>query len=111
MSRIQQLEEFIKETPNDPFLHYALTMEYVKANDIEKSRSGFESMIANYPDYVGTYYHYGKLLEKTNNKEEAIIIYQKGIEVARAARNMHAMGELQGALNLLMGFDDDDDEY
>lgn len=111
MSRIQQLEEFIRETPNDPFLHYALVMEYVKVNDLEKSKAGFENMISKYPEYVGTYYHFGKLLEKIDNKEEAIIIYQKGIDVAKRAKNMHAMGELQGALNFLIGFDDDDDEY
>lgn len=112
MDRIEQLQEFIKETPQDPFLHYALTMEYLKQEDVAKAREGFEHMVATYPNYVGTYYHFGKFLEKfVNEKELAEEIYTKGILIAKNARNMHAMGELQGALNLLKGFDDDEDEY
>lgn len=109
MDRIEQLNEFIKETPNDPFLHYARTMEYVKLGDDEKSRIGFENMLSTYPDYIGTYYHYAKFLEKQNEKEAAESIYEKGILVASKVRNRHAMGELQAALNLLRGVDEDED--
>lgn len=111
MDRIAQLLAFIQDTPDDPFLHYALTMEYVKSGDTEQSLSGFRNMLAKYPGYVGTYYHYAKFLEKQDKKNEAIEIYQQGIEVARKSRNMHALGELQGALNMLVGFDDDEEEY
>ncbi|MDR2281633.1 MAG: tetratricopeptide repeat protein [Sphingobacterium sp.] len=109
MDRIEQLKDFIKETPQDPFLHYALTMEYVKLGDIQKSREGFENMVSTYPDYVGTYYHYAKFLEKQSEKESAEKIYEEGILVASRMRNRHAMGELQSALNLLRGIDEDDD--
>lgn len=109
MDRIEQLKDFIKESPNDPFLHYALTMEYVKIGDTARSRQGFEHMLATYPDYVGTYYHYAKFLEKCSEKESAEDIYEKGIIVANKMRNRHAMNELQGALNLLRGIVEDDD--
>lgn len=109
MSRIQQIEDFLKETPNDPFLHYALTMEYVKIGDTAKSLLGFENLVEKYPDYVGTYYHFGKFLEKENDSARAQEIYQIGIQVATKMRNMHAKGELMGALNMLLGFDEDED--
>lgn len=109
MSRVEQLNEFLRENPQDPFLHYALTMEYLKHGDVIKVREGFDNMISNYPNYVGTYYHFGKFLETQGDNELAIEIYNKGILVAREARNMHAAGELQGALNMLLGLDDDDD--
>lgn len=108
MNRIEQLKEFLKESPEDAFLHYALTMEYVKLEDNQKARLGFEGLVANFPDYVGTYYHFGKFLEKNQDKQLAEEIYKKGIIVAKQARKMHAMSELQGALNLLIGFDDDE---
>lgn len=111
MNRIEQLEQFLKETPQDPFLHYALTMEYLKQGDIVRTRAGFENLVSTYPNYVGTYYHFGKFLEKIGDKSLAEDIYGQGIIVAKNARNMHAMGELQGALNLMKGFDDDEDEY
>jgi len=110
MTRIEQLQQFLLENPQDPFLHYALTMEYVKLGDEEEALRSFEGMLRDYPDYVGTYYHFGKFLEKQGNKDRTIEIYQAGIGVARQVRNAHALSELQGALNMLNGFDDDDDE-
>ena len=109
MNRIEQLEQFIKETPQDPFLHYALTMEYLKQGDEVRTRQGFDNLVESYPSYVGTYYHFGKFLEKVDDKLHAEKMYRIGIDVAKQARNMHAMNELQGALNLLKGFDDDDE--
>lgn len=109
MDRIAQLKDFIRETPHDPFLHYALTMEYVKLGDVDLSRRGFENMINVYPEYVGTYYHYAKFLEKQNEKEEAEKIYEKGMSVANKVRNRHALSELQAALNLLRGIDEEED--
>lgn len=110
MSRIEQLETFIQESPLDPFLHYALTMEYLKLNDTDKAFKGFEKLLSDFPDYVGTYYHFGKFLEKQNEVERAEEVYLKGIAIATKMRNMHAKGELMGALNLLKGMDEDDDE-
>lgn len=111
MNRIEQLTEFLKESPQDPFLHYALTMEYQKLGDTVKTRAGFENLVASYPNYVGTYYHFGKFLEKNQEQELAADIYTKGIAIAKQASNMHAAGELQGALNMLLGWDDEDDDY
>ncbi len=110
MTRIEQLQQFLLENPHDPFLHYALTMEYVKLGDDDKARVSFENMVRDYPDYIGTYYHFGKLLEKKGEQAHAKEIYRVGIEVARQLRNMHALGEIQGALNHLEGFGDDDEE-
>ncbi|NGM62903.1 tetratricopeptide repeat protein [Sphingobacterium sp. SGG-5] len=111
MTRIAQLQQFLQETPNDPFLHYALTMEYIKLDRNGEALESFEKLVRDYPDYLGTYYHFGKLLEQEGQKDRAAEIYTQGIHLARSKRNMHALGELQGALNLLNGFDDDDDEY
>src|SRR5690606_6202887 len=111
MTRIEQLRQFLKETPDDPFLHYALTMEYIKLGRHDEALENFEKLVEDYPDYLGTYYHFGKLLEKQGEKDRAANVYNLGINLARSKRNMHALGELQGALNLLIGFGEDDDEY
>jgi|SRR5690606_2990161 len=110
MTRIEQLQQFLLENPQDPFLHYALTMEYAKLGDDEKTLTAFENMVKDYPDYVGTYYHFGKLLEKKGEPERAKEIYLIGIQMCRRLRNIHALSELQGALNLLEGFGDEDED-
>lgn len=108
MERLEQILDFLKESPQDPFLNYALTMEYVKLGQEEKALLGFEKMLAEFPDYIGSYYHFGKFLEKKSDSTRATEVYRKGIELARQNRKMHALSELQSALSLLEGFDDKD---
>lgn len=110
MERLKQIQDFLIENPQDPFLNYALAMEYVKLGMDNEALRCFERMLGDFPDYVGTYYHFGKFLERNDARDSAIEVYKKGIETARANRKMHAMSELQGALNLLNGLDDEDDD-
>lgn len=108
-SRLEQLQDFLKESPNDPFLKYALTMEFLKLGDKQNARKGFEDLIEVHPDYVGTYYHFGKFLEAENEKDAGMEIYEKGILIAQQKRNFHALGELKNALLLAQGLLDDED--
>lgn len=104
--RLKQLQDFSKESPNDPFLIYAITLEFLKIGDRVEARKGFERLISEHPNYVGTYYHYAKYLEEEGERETAILFYEKGMEIARQEKNNHAWGELQRALqNLLMDED------
>jgi len=95
--RIEKLLTFLKATPNDCFLNHALALEYVKAGDEALARKHFELNFNNDPGYVATYYHLGKLLERTGDTTGAISIYEKGMEQAKAAKDMHSYNELQGA--------------
>lgn len=95
--RIEKIKAFLKENPSDSFLNHALALEYVKAGDEELARQHFEMNLNNAPTYVATYYHLGKLLERTGLQQEAIAIYEKGMEQAKAAKDMHSYNELQGA--------------
>ncbi len=108
-TRLSKLLDFLESDPNDPFILYALATEYNAQNDKEKAYSFYLQLTDQHPDYVGTYYHLGKLLEKDGQQEKAIEIYQKGMQVARNKRDMHAFSELQGAYNSAAGLDYEDD--
>jgi Tfp pilus assembly protein PilF len=96
MNRIDKLKEFLQATPNDSLQH-ALALEYIKeGNDIE-AKFLFETILDREPNYVGSYYHLGKLLERNNLITEAIGIYTIGMEYAKAARDNHSYNELQAA--------------
>lgn len=110
-NRLAQLQEFLQETPDDPFLKYALIMEYLKLENLEKAKEGFEELLLKHEDYVGSYYHFGKLLEKMVDTDRALKVYEKGMQIAKSKRNMHAFGELQGAFRLASRLEEDDDEY
>jgi tetratricopeptide (TPR) repeat protein len=108
-TRLNKLLEFLDNDPNDSFILYALATEYNSLNDIEKAFNYYLKLVNEHPNYVGTYYHLGKLYEKQGEKDKAIDIYQKGMLIARFKRDMHALSELQGAYNTAAGLDYEDD--
>lgn len=97
MSRIEKLNEFLKTNPSDSFLQHALALEYIKLGNDEKARALFEELLDREPGYIGSYYHLAKLLERNDKTEEAIKVYEKGMEEAKRAGDNHALGELRGA--------------
>lgn len=107
--RLQKLLNFLENEPNDPFLKYALATEYFNVKDFDNALHYYEDLITNHGDYVGTYYHLGKLYEIINRKEDAVVTYRKGMEVSKGAGDMHAFSELQGVLNSALGLDYEDD--
>lgn len=108
-NRLEQLRKFLEETPHDPFLKYAHTMELLKLGDDEQAGMGFEDLISNHEDYVGTYYHYGKFLDERGQNERALEIYEKGMAVAQEKRNFHALGELKNAHLMASGLFDEEE--
>ena len=108
-TRLQKLLEFYNNEPHDPFLKYALATEYIALNDLSSALIYFEDLILNHKEYVGTYYHLGKLYEKLDRKDDAIKTYEQGMLIARSARDNHAYSELQTVYNSAMGIDYEDD--
>jgi Tfp pilus assembly protein PilF len=97
VDRIAKLNEFLKANPADSFVQHALALEYIKLGDDEQARGLFEDILKREPGYIGSYYHLAKLLERSDKTEEAIQVYEKGMEEAKKAGDNHAFGELRGA--------------
>lgn len=108
-SRLDKLLAFIKDEPNDEFLKYALATEYLRLNEADKALTYYEDLVNNHPNYTGTYYHLGKLYEALDRKDDAIAVYEKGMEITKAKRDNHAFAELQAVYREAIGYDDDDD--
>lgn len=98
MSRIEQLKSFLIDSPQDPFLNYALATEFISQNNDADAEEIFKKLVQEQPNYVATYYHYGKLLERKQEREKAIEIYNAGIAMAKANKEQHSLSELQSAL-------------
>jgi Tfp pilus assembly protein PilF len=97
MERIQKLENFLQQSPKDNFLRHALALEWIKVGDEQKAQALFEAILTESPDYVGSYYHLGKLLERAGEISKAIEWYEKGMAAAKAAKDQHSYNELQAA--------------
>ncbi len=106
MERIEQIKDFLKDSPNDAFLNYALAQELIKLGDLDAALNQFLGLFETHPDYLATYYHLGKLYIKLGRKEEAMSIFDTGIDKAKKAGEQHTLSELQSA-KLELEYDDD----
>ena len=111
MDRFDTLLQYHRDDPGDPFVRYALAQEHLKRNETNEALAYFEGLADEHPDYVGTYYHLGKLYEALGRSDDAVRTYQAGIQRATAANELHARAELQSALLEAqgIGFDDEDE--
>ena len=96
-SRIDILNQLLQKSPDDAFLHHALALEYVKLGNESEARRCFERNKTSAPEYVATYYHLGKLIERSGNNAGAMHIYEEGMRIAKAAGDNHTYNELQAA--------------
>lgn len=101
MTRLEKLQEFLKADPNDSFTLYAIGLEYRSLKDLPKAIEAMESLLISDPGYVATYYQLADCYRQVNEKEKAKSCYHKGIIQARAANDLHAVSELQMALDEL----------
>ena len=99
--KLESLLDLLKAAPNEPFILFALAQECIKKGLDSEALKYYERIITFSPDYTGVYYHLGKLYEQLGRVEEAIAIYEKGMQVTRAKGEQHAYGELQSALSLV----------
>ncbi len=102
MDRIDKIKEFLQASPADNFLRHALALEYLKIQEDARARELFEAILDDSPDYVGSYYHLAKLLEKMEETTLAINWYEKGMAIAKKVGDNHSYNELQAAYEDLM---------
>lgn len=99
--RLKTLIKFYEEDPRDPFNLYGLALEYQKT-DLLKSDELFSTLLADFPNYVPSYYHAAKLKVELKQSDAALTIYKKGIEVAKQQNEKKAEQELRSAYDELM---------
>lgn len=97
MDRIAKLREFLEANPADNFVQHALALEYVKTGNDREARHLFETLLTRDENYVGSYYHLARLLERNNEKEIAVKWYEKGMLKAKELGDSHAYNELLAA--------------
>jgi tetratricopeptide (TPR) repeat protein len=103
--RVEYLLQFLSEEPDDVFLNYSLALEYIKAGKEREAVDLLRKVISINDKYLAAYYQLAKLLEKIN-PVECVTIYAKGIEMAKAMKDIKTANELTEAYNL---FREDED--
>ena len=99
--RLQKLLEMEQANPLDAFLKFAIAQEFVAQENFEEAEKYYQLLLRKFPDYLPTYYHFGKLNEQQGKATQARILYEKGIVVAKQQTNAKTLAELQDALFFL----------
>lgn len=95
------LQNMVAAKPDEPFARYGLAMELKKLGRNEDAHAAFTELHDRAPAYVPAYLMHGNLLEAMSRPQDALAIYGRGIEVARAAGDDHAESELRAAQDAL----------
>ncbi|REJ85975.1 MAG: hypothetical protein DWQ45_16825 [Planctomycetota bacterium] len=100
-TRREKLEEMLKSSPDDPFLHYGIAMEDRTEGDLAAAADGLRKVIGLDGDYVAAYFHLGQVLAERGDAGAARQILQEGIGVAGRTGDAHAEGEMREFLETL----------
>jgi tetratricopeptide (TPR) repeat protein len=101
MSRREQLESMLAESPEDTFLRYALAMELSNEDEHERSLELHAELMKDDPPYVPSFFMSGQQLSELDRIEEARKILAEGIEQAKVQGDTHAAGEMTQFLDSL----------
>lgn len=101
MTRREQLEAMLADSPQDTFLRYALAMELDSEEAHEESLEIHRGLINDDPPYVPSFFMSGKQLAKLDRNEEACEILKRGIEQAQQQDDTHAAAEMSEFLAML----------
>jgi predicted Zn-dependent protease len=96
--RLAMLESMIESGSADAFAWYGLGMEYRRAGRVADALDTFGKLRNQQPDYLPMYLMAGQTLLDAARPAEAREWLEAGIAVARAQNAVHALGELESAL-------------
>lgn len=101
VTRLEQIEQMLKDEPGDLFLRYAHAMELQKAGRLEDCLSGLEQLMASDPPHVPSFFMAAQQLVSLEKIAAARTLLEEGIQHAQQQGNLHAaaeMGELLATL-------------
>lgn len=100
-SRLEQLIALSKSDPDDPFIQYAIALEFVSNDRLEEAADTLEKLMANAPDYSAGYHQAGRVYEQLDRLDDARRCYETGVVVADKQGDIKDRDEMRGALMMM----------
>lgn len=101
MSRREQLESMLADSPDDTFLRYALAMELENEEEHERSLNLHRGLMDESPPYVPSFFMSGQQLADLDRIDEAKQTLEQGIAHAEEQGDQHAVAEMRAFLSSL----------
>jgi tetratricopeptide (TPR) repeat protein len=102
ISRLEQLRKYVEEEPADPFNWYSLALEEQK-HTVAKADEIFQHLLAEFPDYIPTYYQAGLFYQKLGNHDQALKILKKGVSECEKVNNLKTKREILAVIEDMEG--------
>lgn len=100
-SRLDMLERYYKEDPEDPFIIYALALEYEHI-DVDKAEMMYNLLAQNHPDYLPAYYKAAHFFMDRQDLARAKSLFETGIRLAGGQGDIKTLSELKAAYQILI---------
>ena len=97
-SRLDIFAEMVKQQPDNEMVWYGLASEYVKIESWDDAAGALRNVLRINPDYTAAYQMLGTALMSQGNREEAVSVWTKGIEVAQRTGAWKAQQHMEGLL-------------
>lgn len=93
--RKQQLETFWKEDQSDPFIPYALALEFTREQDPASAEIWLKQCLGVDENYIPALYQLAQLLLQNGRKTESIPFLEKGIQLCQSKGEMKTLAEFR----------------
>lgn len=99
--RLDQLMKLYDADPGDPFVTYAIAMEYMKTGEYEAAIHWLDETIKLDAGYSYAYYQKALAIQKHGRLDDAKAAVAAGLEQAQKAGDQKAVAELRDLLDML----------
>ncbi|WP_304517584.1 tetratricopeptide repeat protein [Cecembia rubra] len=96
LSRIEMLQSFAEQEPENPFNWYALALEYQNSYP-ENAATLFHKLLKEHKGYLPTYYHAAHFFAEYGDLDLAKTIYEEGIVLAEQEKQEKTLRELKNS--------------
>ena len=103
MSRKAKLEQMLRDSDSDPFLHFDLAMELLKEGRQDEALASFDRVTALDANYLAAYLQKGHALAAMCRADDARAALTTGIAAARRSGDLHAAEEMISVLQAFSG--------
>src|SRR5439155_26121541 len=93
--RLRQFQELIALEPDDTVLRFGLGELYIEAKDFASAAEQFVEILRLDPHYSAAYRYLGQAYPPLGRVSEAEAVFQQGIAVAEARRDLLTATETQ----------------
>ena len=99
--RLKQLEKMYEADAGDPFITYAMAMEFIKAGNDAQAERWLNETLKLDKTYAYAYFQKAKVLQQNDRTDEAKVTLAKGIEQAQETGDEKAIAELRDLMSMM----------